>query len=75
MIDAAAVLAQADRDAPISWCPTCAQDTLPVKGVCLWCSTHVVTGLLDALSVESDKRARERARWRVNSAARRARRK
>ncbi len=75
MIDAAAVLAQANRDAPIAWCPTCAQDTLPVKGVCLWCSTHVTTGLLDALSVESDKRARERARWRVNSAARRARRK
>ncbi len=75
MIDAAAVLAQADRDAPIAWCPTCAQDTLPVKGVCLFCDRDVTTGILDALSVESDRRARERARWRVNSAARRARRK
>jgi hypothetical protein len=73
VIDAAAVLEQADREAPIAYCRTCAQDTLPVNNICLWCSTNITTGQVDARAAAIDRSARERARGRHNAAAYRAR--
>ncbi len=75
MIDAAAVLQQADRDAPIAYCATCKQTTMPVRGICLFCDRDVLTGELDVLAAAADARARERARGRHNAAAYRQRRK
>ncbi len=74
MIDAAAVLQQADREAPIAYCTTCKQDTMPVRGLCLWCDCDVTTGLPDPSAVAAQLRARERERSRHNAAAYRSRR-
>ncbi len=57
----------ADRDTPIAYCGICAQDTLPIKGVCLFCNCRIDTGEPVPDLVAEAKLQRQRSTWRASA--------